>query len=122
MLYEVIYWDDRNDVEVMRVRVMASNMDEAEEEADRKSGGLGERYPISDIVQLTEEESEAEIKANLKKELEEFGIETYLREHLNNMTAQLVLSKFCSVTCDKLSEEDFAAMTKQVIDEVMEDY
>ena len=125
MTYKVIYWDDRNDYAVKEVYVHASNFEEAEEEAARVAPDYADRYPVSDIIQLSEEEiSERQIaqaKAELKKELEEFGIETYLHENLKSITAQLVLSKFCSETMDILSEEDRDALTSRVIEAVLED-
>ena len=125
MKYKVIFWDDRNDCQVKEVIVNAINFEEAEEKAKVMCPSIAERYPILDTVGLSEEESDAidraQEKEDLKKELQEFGIETYLHEHLKTPTSQLVLSKLCGEVLDTLSEEDLDALTSRVIEQVLED-
>lgn len=69
----------------------------------------------------TGDRTEEDIQA-LSKELREFGIETYLHEHLgHSFEAQTVLSKFCQATIDRLSEEELDALTEEVIANVEDD-
>lgn len=124
MVYKVTYWDDRNDCAVAEATVVATNLEEAEELAAQEYPAEALRYPIQ-VTMLPEEEGskflDKKYREELKKELKEFGIETFLHEHLKSTTAQLVLSKFCAEVLDRLSEEDLDALTDTVIENVLED-
>ena len=128
MKFSVKFWDDRNDCPIRELIIHASNIDEAEEQAKeilRNEGDqwVYERYPVLvDYIEPTNgERSDEDIEA-LKKELREFGIETYLHEKLAHSTeAQVVLSKLCAEVLDQLSEEDLDALTETVIANVEDD-
>ena len=127
MKYSVKFWDDKHDVQVREVTVHASSIDEAEQGARQILEDLGEHgiaaYPI--LVESVEpdngDRTEEDIQ-RLSDELREFGIETYLHEHLgHSFEAQTVLSKFCEATIDRLSDEDLDALTEEVIANVEDD-